>query len=206
MNKNRLEAFSDGVFAIAITLLVLEIRPEVGGTDGWVMFLHVWPKVLIFALSFVLVGVYWVAHHNMLHFVERTDRGFLWLNLLLLLVVAFIPFPAALLGATGADAGSIRVYCGTLAATNLAGALMWMHATRGHRLVHPALPVEFAAFVTRILLAPVAVYIAAAVLAGFWRIGSLALVALVPLFFILPNPSLDRLGLIAHAAIAARRN
>ncbi len=205
MNKNRLEAFSDGVFAIVITLLVLEIRPDLSVTGGWAMFRHALPHILIYALSFVMVGLYWVAHHNMLHFVARIDRGFLWWNLLLLLVVAFIPFPAALLGATGADAGALRVYCATLALTNVLGTILWAHATRGRRLAQAGLPGGFARFVVRLHLVPVLFYAVAAAVAGPWRWLSLVLIALVPAFYVLPNPFIDRRVREAQAAVDAAR-
>jgi uncharacterized membrane protein len=191
MKKTRLEAFSDGVFAIVITLLVLELKPE-GGGSGWQMFLHIWPKLVVYALSFVLVGLYWVAHHNMLHFVEKTDRGFLWLNLLLLMVVAFIPYPTALLGATHADESSIWIYGVTLALTNIVGTGLWYYAARKRRLVSAGLSEEFVRFVYKLHLGPVLIYGVAMAMAPLWRPGSLVLIALVPLFYILPNPFLEK--------------
>jgi len=201
MNKTRLEAFSDGVFAIVITLLVLDIRPDLPGGTGWAMFVHAGPKILIYALSFILVGLYWVSHHNMLHFVEHTDRLFLWLNLLLLLVVAFIPYPAALLSSTHADTGSLCIYVATLSLANLLGAAVWFHATKGHRLVSNRIPPDFVKFVYVIHLAPVGVYLLAGLLAWQFREASLFLVALVPGFYVLPNPFIDRRVRAAHAAI-----
>ena len=73
MTKARLEAFSDGVFGVAITLLVLDVRIEGGGT-GWEMLSREWHHILVYLLSFVIVGVYWVAHHNMMHFITATDK------------------------------------------------------------------------------------------------------------------------------------
>lgn len=201
MNKTRLEAFSDGVFAIVITLLVLDIRPEGSHGSGWEMFLHAAPKILIYALSFILVGLYWVSHHNMLHFIERTDRGFLWLNLLLLLVVAFIPYPASLVSHTHADASSIAIYVTTLILANLLGAALWRHATKKQRLVSSQLTPSFARFVLIIHLMPVAVYAIAGLLAWQLKEISLLLLVLVPGFFVLPNPFIDRRVRAAHAAI-----
>ena len=200
MNKTRLEAFSDGVFAIVITLLVLDIRPEVTGGSGWEMFLHAGPKILVFALSFVLVGLYWVSHHNMLHFVEHTDRLLLWLNLLLLLVVAFIPYPAALLSSTHADTGSLCIYMATLSLANILGAAVWYHATHRHRLVNSRLPTDFVRFIYIIHLVPVGVYILSGLLAWRFKGVSLFLVALVPAFYVLPNPFIERRVRAAHAA------
>ena len=83
MNKGRLEAFSDGVFAIVITLLILDVRLPPGVHVSIGALWQLLPRLATFVLSFVVVGVYWVAHHNMMHFIERVDRSLLWLNLLL---------------------------------------------------------------------------------------------------------------------------
>jgi uncharacterized membrane protein len=192
MTKGRLEAFSDGVFAVAITLLVLDMRPEGDGQDGWAMFLHDEHKILVYLLSFVIVGVYWVSHHHMMHFVSATDRAFLWINLLLLLFIVFVPYVASLLSASHADAGAIRIYGATLILINLTSSALWAYATGKHRLVPPSLPPAFARFVLLVNTAPVLVYGLAIGLAGLWKAVSLTLFALVPAFFILPNPFLEK--------------
>ena len=103
MPTSRIEAFSDGVFAIVITLLVLEIHvPQVQGKDVSAALAHsllaMAPKFLTYILSFVLVCIWWVAHHHLFHVLKRSDRGLLWLNSLFLLWLAFLPFPTALMG------------------------------------------------------------------------------------------------------------
>ena len=81
MQKSRLEAFSDGVFAIVITLLILDIRfPEVPYSQFGQTLLSLLPRILAYVMSFILIGLYWVVHHNSLHGMKKTDRGFLWLN------------------------------------------------------------------------------------------------------------------------------
>ena len=97
MEKSRLEAFSDGVFAIVITLLILDIRfPEVEYSQFAATLVSVLPRILAYVMSFIIIGLYWVIHHNSMHAIKKTDRGFLWLNILLLLCVSFIPFPTSL--------------------------------------------------------------------------------------------------------------
>ncbi len=103
LSTNRIEAFSDGVFAVAITLLVLNLQvPQIAASlvskDLPQKLLDLGPKLLIFALSFIVVGIYWVAHHNTFHYIKHADRNLLWLNILLLLCIVFIPFPTELLG------------------------------------------------------------------------------------------------------------
>ena len=101
--NSRLEAFCDGVFAIAITLLVIDIKipstTEVGSTaDLWQALLHITPSILAFLLSFAVILITWVNHHNHLRLVNKSCDSFLYANGFLLLTVAFIPFPTSLLG------------------------------------------------------------------------------------------------------------
>jgi uncharacterized membrane protein len=97
----RLEAFSDGVFAIAITLLVLNIRvPLASELNGQTLFdalLQQWPAYLAYVVSFVTILLMWVGHHNMFTFIYRIDHTFLLLNGLLLMGIAVVPFPTGLL-------------------------------------------------------------------------------------------------------------
>ena len=96
MRTDRTETFSDGVFAIAITLLVLEIRTPVHSEDLWHDLGQLWPSYVGFVVSFFTIGVIWVNHHSQFERFVRADRTLLFLNLLLLFWVAFIPFPTAL--------------------------------------------------------------------------------------------------------------
>jgi uncharacterized membrane protein len=191
MTKGRLEAFSDGVFGVAITLLILDVRPEGTGT-GWELLSHEWHHILIYVLSFVLVGVYWVAHHHMMHFISATNRTFLWMNLTLLLFIVFIPFVAALLSASHADTDSIRIYGGNLILINLTGSVMWSYAGFNHRLMHPGVPESFIRFVLCLHSAPILAYCVAIALASWERTASVAILVLVPAYFILPNPWRDQ--------------
>ncbi len=128
MQKSRLEAFSDGVFAIVITLLILDIRfPEVPYSEFASGLREVFPRILAYVMSFIIIGLYWVTHHNSMHAMKKTDRGFLWLNILLLLFVSFIPFPTSLLGRYPFQAGPIIFYGATLIACNLVGYVMLVY-------------------------------------------------------------------------------
>jgi TMEM175 potassium channel family protein len=128
MEKSRLEAFSDGVFAIVITLLILDIRfPDVPYTEFSRTLTSVLPRILAYVMSFIIIGLYWVTHHNSMHAMKRTDRGFLWLNILLLLCVSFIPFPTSLLGRYPFQAGPIIIYGVTLITCNAVGYIMLIY-------------------------------------------------------------------------------
>jgi uncharacterized membrane protein len=96
MNKNRLEAFSDGVLAIIITIMVLEIKVPHG--EQLADLLPLWPVFLSYVLSFINVGIYWNNHHHLLHAAHKVNGGVLWANLLLLFWLSLMPFATAWMG------------------------------------------------------------------------------------------------------------
>jgi uncharacterized membrane protein len=99
MPKSRTEAFSDGVFAIATTLLIIEVRPPESEAGELARDLaNQWPSYAAYVVSFAIIGIIWVNHHDIFERITTVDRPLLFLNLLLLLTVAFLPFPTALLG------------------------------------------------------------------------------------------------------------
>jgi uncharacterized membrane protein len=139
----RLEAFSDGVIAIAITLLIIEVAvPESHQGELFDDLIDQWPSYAAYVLSFVVIGIMWVAHHSMFDRIARVDRGLLFVNLLLLLGIAYVPFPTALLadyvreGGTNASLAA-AVYSTSMAAIGFAFLLMWVHLLR-----HPELLAE----------------------------------------------------------------
>jgi len=103
LEKNRLEALADGIFAVSLTLLVLDIKlPETATAtthDELVRnLLGLERHLVIYVISFVVIGIFWINHHIQFHFVKRTDRGLIWINLLYLLLVSFVPFATDLIG------------------------------------------------------------------------------------------------------------
>ncbi len=135
MSTGRLEAFSDGVFAIAITLLVLELGVSIGA-DGDLLeaFLEEWPSYLAYVVSFATIGAAWMAHSVITEYVDRSDSAFARLNLLLLMLVSFLSFPTKLVGEYIRAEGSERVAV-TLFGSNLlliaAGLfILWRHAVK----------------------------------------------------------------------------
>jgi uncharacterized membrane protein len=140
LSTTRIAAFSDSVFAFAATLLVLNIKiPEVLPTELTTelprQVLQLWPQLLSYMMSFVIVGIYWVAHHVMFHHIKRSDRVLLWLNIAFLMCIAFIPFPTGLISQYGAVQTAVVVYAGTLTITGMLLEMLWWYATRGHYLV-----------------------------------------------------------------------
>jgi uncharacterized membrane protein len=112
MTKSRLEAFSDGVIAIIITIMVLELRPP--HEPEWSALRLVAPKFLTYALSFVYLGIYWNNHHHMLHATRRVSGAVLWANLHLLFWLSLIPFATGWLGESGASPPPAALYGGVL--------------------------------------------------------------------------------------------
>ncbi len=138
----RLEAFSDGVFAIAMTLLVLELRAPPPGTlqsDSLLRaLLHAWPSYLAFVTSFATVLIVWINHHNLFRMIRRTDHTLLLLNGFLLIVVTFIPFPTNVLAEyiREPDARTAAIfYSGTFLAMAIAFNLLWRYAAHDRRLL-----------------------------------------------------------------------
>jgi uncharacterized membrane protein len=127
---DRLVFFSDAVFAIAITLLVIEIKVPTGAEDVGAALLDRWPQFLSFVLSFLVIGIFWVAHHRMFGYIARVDTRLLWINLFLLMCVAFLPFPTAVLGDHDNTRASVVFYAGSMTLVGLASASVWRYASR----------------------------------------------------------------------------
>jgi len=139
----RMEAFSDGVFAIAITLLVLGIKvPKAhelaSNSNLGATLLQLWPHYVAFVTSFITIFAKWVNHHRLFSFIQQTDHPFLYWNGFLLLLITFMPFPTALLAEyllhPEAKAAGL-VFSGTFAAIAFAFKGLWMHASRNGRLL-----------------------------------------------------------------------
>ena len=191
----RLEAFTDGVFAIAITLLVLDIKvppleilPE--GVSLWSTLGHRWPNFLGYGVTFAILGTMWANHHDICHFIGRVDRVFLMLNLALLLLVCIQPFTTALVseylreGERGSQA--VILYAGTLTVTAFVYNLLWHYAARGRRLIRNDTSQEAIEDVTkRYRFGPI-IYGAATVLAYFSAMASLVTMGLLAIFFAIP--------------------
>jgi len=171
----RVEAFSDGVFAIAITLLVLEFKvprlgPTATGSQLWVALQALWPSVVAFVGSFAAILTMWINHHGLFRMVRRVDPPFLYVNGAMLLMVTFVPFPTAVLAEYLGHAGervAAAFYCGTFVLVSITFHLWWWAATR-RGLLHAHVP---SATIERIWGAyrfGLLVYVAATAL-SFWK-------------------------------------
>ena len=187
----RVEAFSDGVYAIAITLLILEIKvphhmPEQQLGDA---LLALWPSYLAFLTSFFTIGVMWINHHRLFTLIHKCDNGLLIANLLLLLGVTWVPFPTALLaeyiGHPG-DRLSAVVYSGSFFVISIFFQILWRYSTRGGRLLGPDYDRAMITSITRqYAFGPVG-YLLTVVIGLASATTSLILNMLLAIFFALP--------------------
>ena len=147
VGKARLEAFSDGVFAIAITLLVLDIAVVPGGSP-WDEFLSAWPTYVGYVISFITIGVAWIGHSAITEDLAKVDAVFLRLNLLLLLFVVFLPFPTKLVtdafGTTDAERVAVTVFGFTLLLIRLMSVALDQYARAEHIYTSDATDEELA--------------------------------------------------------------
>jgi uncharacterized membrane protein len=187
----RLEAFSDGVFAIAATLLVLEFSVGSGHDLGHQL-LHIWPAYLAYVTSFVTIGIIWINHHHTVSLMGRTDRTMLFLNNLLLLTIAFLPFPTKLVGdylhRTGEQAAALA-YAGTLVLMAVLHQLWWQYARRGRRLIGDGVPEAALRAVDRAYAPGVPMYFITFVIAFFSPLAAVIVTFAIAAFY-LPSAAL----------------
>ncbi len=192
-DKSRLETFSDGVMAIAITLLVLDVRvphPGPGQSLGHAL-AHIWPSYAAYATSFLVIGIIWVNHHQMFKLFAGTNYPFLMYNVLFLMVLSFIPFPTALV----ADALQVKdglrtatlVYGGTMFAMAVMFNVVWLYAAKDRRLLVDGVSDEVIARGTRSYRLGPTLYLVITLLAFLSPYVSLSLFAAFALYWLLPS-------------------
>jgi uncharacterized membrane protein len=133
----RILALSDGVFAIAITLLILEIAVPATTSDLPKALLKLWPQYLAYVLSFVVIARFWVTHHLAFRLIARYDAVLVWLNLVLLMFVAFLPFPTAVLGEHNGSPAAAVLYGAAVVLAGAASAAYWWYASGRGGLLRP---------------------------------------------------------------------
>jgi len=167
----RVEAFSDAVIAIAITLLILEIKvPHAAGEEHlWTALAGLWPSYVAFLLSFFVIMVMWVNHHELIRMIEPVDYPFFFANGLVLLTVTFVPFPTAVLAEhlNTAEAGAaMAFYCATFIPSSLAWNLL-LHTIRRGNLFKPECTAEEISRIARAYSMSAPVYLVATVVAFY---------------------------------------
>lgn len=194
MPKTRLEAFADGIFAFAATLLILnlavnETRPLGGELRA------IWTSYLAYAISFSTIGIIWINHHTVMNQISHVDRLFLVINVFFLMFIAFIPFPTRLLAlyirSDGAEAAALA-YGITLTATAILFNGMWRYAATGRRLLrHDADQKVVDGIGRSYLLGPVS-YVTATLAALISPVLSAALYLAIAVFYVLESSLFGR--------------
>jgi uncharacterized membrane protein len=199
MNENeniRIEFFSDAVFAIAITLLILEIKvPMMQGADASInlgtTLLELYPSYFGYVFSFLMIGIYWANHYRMFKLYRRSDDVFLLLNIFFLMCVAFLPFPTAVLAEylthPEQRQPAITFYTFGLFLPALAWLLMWLYASGKHRLVDAHLADQFIKRQTAKFVMTNALYLSAILLSLWSNTAGLALCVGLTLLYLIPS-------------------
>ena len=189
MPKTRLEAFADGIFAIAATLLTLNLAVTEGHPLGHEL-LIIWPQYAAYAISFVTIGIIWINHHTVMHQVAHVDRTFLTLSVLFLAVIAFIPFPTRLLAQhiqdDGAEAAAL-LYGSTLTLTAVFFNVIWRYAAWGRRLLRQDAEEKAVQGISRSYALGPPIYLAATVVAFKSPVASAALFGVLAIFYTLES-------------------
>jgi len=189
----RLETFSDGVMAIAITLLILEVHvpPVADGTHLGRVVLHQWPSYAGYVVSFLTIGVIWVNHHHMFKLIARTTHAFLMLNVVFLMTIAFLPWPTALVAQFIRDPSGRKVaavvYGLTMVSIAVMFCLVWFSASRDGRLLYAEMDHEALNRTYRSYLLGPAVYGTAVLVALVSPFASLAIYAALAVYWLLPG-------------------
>ena len=188
MHSRRVEALGDGIFAIAMTLLVLELHvPQLvaTGSPGELAkaLLLMWPKFAGYGGSFLILGVLWIGHHNQFHYIRHVDRPFLWINILFFMCVGFMPYCTALMGSFIWNRLAAGVYGCALIVTGAVLYAEWRYAASHELLSEAATPAIVEATGKRILIGMrgYAIALAASLVSPP---AGLALYVLIPLFYL----------------------
>ena len=194
MPKNRLEAFSDGIFAFAATLLILNLVVDQTRPLG-PQLLAIWPSYAAYAVSFITIGIIGANHHTVMHQIAHVDRFFLMASVLFLMFIAFIPFPTRLLALdiqTSDARAAALAYGITLTGTAVFFNVLWRYAARGRRLLRPDADKRVVEGISRSYAFGPATYAAATVVALVSPQASAAMYAAIALFYIFESSIFGR--------------
>jgi uncharacterized membrane protein len=192
IGKNRIEALSDGIFAIVMTLLILELHvpnlpANTANVEVAAALLGLWPKFLSYGVAFVSLGVFWIAHHIMYHAVRRADRTLLWLNIAFFMLVALLPFSTSVLNAFSGSLIAPFLFGANLALVGWVLLLQWLYVGSQCGMLAPFVTSEYRSAITLGMLAvPIATTLTA--LVCFWSSGiSVAIYLLLLPLYLLPR-------------------
>ena len=204
LSKNRVETLTDGVFAVAMTLLVLDISvPQISsnstvgivtGTQLLMRLFDLWPKIFSYGISFVILAIYWMAHHRQFHYLKHVDRALIWINIMFLMTISLIPFSTSLLGEYREQQISIIVYGGNSIIIASLLYIQWWYATSHHsRLVDEDLDPYIKSTSSRRLLFGIIIYLIAIGISFVYIQLSLFLFAMILIPAFLPNKLMHKI-------------
>jgi uncharacterized membrane protein len=192
IGKNRIEALSDGIFAIVMTLLILEIHvpklsPDAPNVEVAPALIALWPKFASYLVTFVSLGFFWVGHHIMYHSIRRADRTLLWLNIFFFMFVSLLPFSTSLLNAFPQAFVAPLFFGANLAVIGWILFFQWSYANSQPDMLADFVSAEYRTTVSaRMLIVPVATTLTAVFC--FWSVGiSLAIYLLLLPLYLLPG-------------------
>ena len=193
MSTRRLEAFADGVFAIAATLLILNVDAQVGEGSGAIghRLLAIWPSYIAYAVSFVTIGIIWSNHHTVMGQLGRVNRVFLLQNVFLLMCVAFLPFPTRLIAEHLRDRHDLQpaalAYGATMTVMAVCYIALWLYAAGGRRLLREDSDPRTVSGITRSYLPGAPLYLTATLVALASPLASVALYGGIALFYVIES-------------------
>lgn len=191
MSLSRFEAFSDGVFAIAITLLAIDIKvpnlDQATSATAIAEIVRIWPYFLSYVTSFLVIGVLWLNHHTLFHFLKGIDRTTLTINLFLLMCVAFIPYATKLIGEYSMLQPVVMFYGLSLTLTGVIYNLLWFYIVKQYLHRHSKINRHFIRRASFWSAGYPVLYLISALLSLVTVTGSLSLYTLIPLFYLLPS-------------------
>ncbi|HTS45250.1 MAG TPA: TMEM175 family protein [Puia sp.] len=195
VSTQRLEAFSDGVFAIATTLLILEIKiPDHNDLLHQSLFrylLKLWPKYFAYTFGFITIGIYWSNHHYIFKLYKRTNHIFNMMNVAFLMAISFLPFPTAIFGDHINDPdqrqNAVTFFAIGIFLPAFVWFMMWLYAIHKKRLVDERLTESFIKYLTRLFLISNILYIASIIISLFSPTASILLNIILTLLYLLPR-------------------
>ena len=195
METSRLEFFSDGVFAIAATLLIINVSVDAPGGALGAALEHSWPQYTAYAVAFLMIGIWWINHSAIMVMVGRVDRTLLFANIGWLACIAFLPFPTRLVADHFRDDG-VRAAAVTFGLTATAAAIcasfVWFYAALGRRLIAEKVDQRAVSAMTRAIVPAVPINVAATLVTLWSPYTGLALFAALNLFYVLGSSLFGR--------------
>ena len=198
MSPSRLETFADGVFAIAATLLILNVDAQVNNGSGPIgeRLLEIWPSYIAYAVSFFTIGIIWSNHHTVMNQLGRVDRTFLMLNVFLLMCVAFLPFPTRLVAEHLRDRHELEpaalAYGATMTVMAITYITLWLYASHKGRLLRADSDPRTVSGITRSYLPGTPLYLTATLIAFASPLASVALFGAITLFYLIESSLFGR--------------